>query len=79
MNLLNKVDLESSFEKLKKTLKEATNELESGKEGRYAYGFGRLAMAIKLHLVNSTVDETLEGIQRYIADRNNPDDLKNVL
>ena len=75
MKLLNNVDLEYSFEKLKKSLKDISKEIESGREGRYPYAYGRLSMAVILHLTESTSDETMEDLQKYISD---PDDLKDI-
>jgi len=76
MILLNELDLGKSFDKLKKNLKDISNGIEQN-PGGYANAFGRLSMAIKIHLIECTKDETFEGIRKYISEPE-ADDLKGV-
>jgi hypothetical protein len=72
----NEIDLGKSFEKLKQELKKATIGIKPGNPQSYAYNFGRLETAVKIHLIMCT-DIDMKGIQDYLND-DGPDDLKNL-
>lgn len=70
----NEIDLSKSFEKLKQELKATANGVKPSTPASYAHYFGRLEMAVKIHLINCT-DINMEQIQDYL---NDPDDLKGI-
>ncbi len=75
MTINKNVDLGKSFEKLKASLIEITENVNrNNNKERYAYGFGRLETAIKTHLLTCT---DLTGEELY-KELDNPDDLKEV-
>lgn len=61
------IDLGKSFEKLKQGLLGAIGEANSDKPESYAYAFGRLETAVKIHLGECT-GETFGDIQKQVDD-----------